>query len=249
MLAQWSKVRSEDLEVQQWILKHTKPCPGCHSNIEKQGGCMHMTCSKCRHQFCWVCMGQWAHHHNCNHNDTVNRPAEDFQCVRRFATYNAKHETMKQSYELDVAQYKHKMVQGKELELDKQIVKIDDIAQAVELLLQCRRTLMHSYIFSYFMTTIDNQMYIFEENLKYLEQCTEQLSEALENEVTAENFKTTKALIVDVTALCSNRRRDLLNHIREGYEMNWWRKFPIPSTELVAAELRLGDAEFQRLLY
>lgn len=208
-----------------------------------------MTCSKCRHQFCWVCMGQWAHHHNCNHNDTVNRPAEDFQCVRRFATYNAKHETMKQSYELDVAQYKHKMVQGKELELDKQIVKIDDIAQAVELLLQCRRTLMHSYIFSYFMTTIDNQMYIFEENLKYLEQCTEQLSEALENEVTAENFKTTKALIVDVTALCSNRRRDLLNHIREGYEMNWWRKFPIPSTELVAAELRLGDAEFQRLLY
>lgn len=30
-------------------------CPSCRSPIEKNGGCMHMTCSRCRHEFCWMC--------------------------------------------------------------------------------------------------------------------------------------------------------------------------------------------------
>lgn len=39
MLKEWSKVRSEDLEAQEWILRHTKSCPGCSAQIEKNGGC------------------------------------------------------------------------------------------------------------------------------------------------------------------------------------------------------------------
>ena len=34
---------------------------------------MHMTCSQCRHEFCWLCQGPWAEHgertggfYNCN---------------------------------------------------------------------------------------------------------------------------------------------------------------------------------------
>jgi hypothetical protein len=33
-----------------------KPCPKCGINIEKQGGCDHMTCHRCRHNFCWQCL-------------------------------------------------------------------------------------------------------------------------------------------------------------------------------------------------
>eukprot|EP00753_Platysulcus_tardus_P013088 PLAT3614.4.p1 GENE.PLAT3614.4~~PLAT3614.4.p1 ORF type:complete len:422 (-),score=67.04 PLAT3614.4:153-1418(-) len=42
-----------------WRERNTKPCPtevgGCGSPIEKNGGCNHMTCTKCTFQFCWLC--------------------------------------------------------------------------------------------------------------------------------------------------------------------------------------------------
>jgi hypothetical protein len=33
-----------------------KPCPNCGVNIEKEGGCDHMSCKKCQHHFCWQCL-------------------------------------------------------------------------------------------------------------------------------------------------------------------------------------------------
>ncbi len=30
-------------------------CPQCNEGIERNGGCRHMTCRSCRHEFCWFC--------------------------------------------------------------------------------------------------------------------------------------------------------------------------------------------------
>lgn len=40
-----------------YINLNAKKCPQCRSNIEKNGGCNHMICGRCGHQFCWVCLG------------------------------------------------------------------------------------------------------------------------------------------------------------------------------------------------
>jgi hypothetical protein len=191
-------------------------------------------------------MGKWSHTHNCQRSDpTVPVASTNDTYVRRFSTYNAKFETMQQSYRIDCKNYKKFEVSEARIELDTQWIKIEFVTNAVEILLECRRTLMHSYVFSYFMTTIDNQMYIFEENLKYLERCTEQLSGIIENEVNASNVNTLKEKILNHKCLCTKRRRDLIDHIIEGYDKNWWRKFPIPPEELMAV-----DAEaIQNLLY
>ena len=37
-------------------------CPKCNICIEKNGGCNHMQCSKCKHDFCWMCLGDWKTH-------------------------------------------------------------------------------------------------------------------------------------------------------------------------------------------
>jgi hypothetical protein len=34
----------------------TKDCPQCSATIEKDGGCLHMTCVVCQHEFFWCCL-------------------------------------------------------------------------------------------------------------------------------------------------------------------------------------------------
>ena len=58
----WLVKNSAESENLNWILAHTKQCPKCKRPIEKNQGCMHMTCSQCRHEFCWLCQGSWAEH-------------------------------------------------------------------------------------------------------------------------------------------------------------------------------------------
>jgi len=39
----------------------SKPCPGCRTPTERDGGCMHMICTKpgCALHWCWVCQVEW----------------------------------------------------------------------------------------------------------------------------------------------------------------------------------------------
>lgn len=48
--------------VGEWIIANAKPCPGCKAPIEKNEGCMHMTCVVCGHEFCWLCRAAWNTH-------------------------------------------------------------------------------------------------------------------------------------------------------------------------------------------
>ena len=58
----WMVKNSAESENLNWILAHTKACPKCKRPIEKNQGCMHMTCSQCRHNFCWLCEAPWSDH-------------------------------------------------------------------------------------------------------------------------------------------------------------------------------------------
>ena len=47
--------RRENFYNRVWMVTHTKRCPNCHVQIEKNSGCEHMTCRNCGYYFCWVC--------------------------------------------------------------------------------------------------------------------------------------------------------------------------------------------------
>ncbi|KAH6620068.1 hypothetical protein C7974DRAFT_225695 [Boeremia exigua] len=47
--------KEEEIASKKWLKEKAKRCPGCKRPIEKANGCDHMTCSKCRHEFCWEC--------------------------------------------------------------------------------------------------------------------------------------------------------------------------------------------------
>jgi hypothetical protein len=42
-----------------WIVENSKKCPNCPYQIEKNDGCDHMKCVKCRHEFCWSCLADF----------------------------------------------------------------------------------------------------------------------------------------------------------------------------------------------
>eukprot|EP00607_Mallomonas_marina_P001795 CAMPEP_0182439052 /NCGR_PEP_ID=MMETSP1167-20130531/86187_1 /TAXON_ID=2988 /ORGANISM="Mallomonas Sp, Strain CCMP3275" /LENGTH=237 /DNA_ID=CAMNT_0024632639 /DNA_START=389 /DNA_END=1099 /DNA_ORIENTATION=+ len=54
----------DDVANQMWVAANTKKCPRCQTHIEKNEGCNHMSCRKCRHEFCWICMQDWSLHSN-----------------------------------------------------------------------------------------------------------------------------------------------------------------------------------------
>ncbi|EIW58614.1 uncharacterized protein TRAVEDRAFT_124663 [Trametes versicolor FP-101664 SS1] len=46
-----------DESFERWRKEHdVRPCPGCGTGLEKNGGCNHMHCRQCGTHLCWVCM-------------------------------------------------------------------------------------------------------------------------------------------------------------------------------------------------
>jgi len=60
--SKWLEISEEEVMQNQWLTQNTKICPKCKARIEKNGGCNHMTCSRCSYEFCWVCSGEWSQH-------------------------------------------------------------------------------------------------------------------------------------------------------------------------------------------
>jgi len=42
-----------------WIVENSKKCPNCPYQIEKNDGCDHMKCIKCKYEFCWSCLADF----------------------------------------------------------------------------------------------------------------------------------------------------------------------------------------------
>ena len=66
-----------------WLVTHCKACPSCRSPIQKNEGCNHIKCSKCKFDFCWVCLDAWKKHSSttggyfrCNRYDAVSKADE-----------------------------------------------------------------------------------------------------------------------------------------------------------------------------
>jgi ariadne-1 len=51
----------DEMQFMKYVIGNTKPCPACGTPIEKNDGCMHMTC-KCKAEWCWLCLKNHMNH-------------------------------------------------------------------------------------------------------------------------------------------------------------------------------------------
>lgn len=235
LLKLWLKKCSDDSETGNWIVANTKECPKCQAVIEKDGGCNHMTCKNaaCKMEFCWVCLGPWEPHgsswYSCNRfDDSQAKLARDAQeksraTLQRYLHYYNRYMNHQQSLKLEHKLYavvKSKMEALQQAGMS--WIEVQFLRKAVDVLSECRRTLMYSYAFAFYLQK-NNQCVIFEDNQRDLEHATEQLSEFLERDLKHENLTSLKQKVQDKYRYVSQRRTALLKHCLEGVENDFWR--------------------------
>ncbi|CRK86900.1 CLUMA_CG000722, isoform A [Clunio marinus] len=234
LLRKWIKKCDDDSETSNWIAANTKECPKCNVTIEKDGGCNHMVCKNqhCKHDFCWVCLGSWEPHgsswYNCNRYDEDEaRAARDAQEKLRSSLARYLHYYNRYMNHMQSLKFEHKLYSSVKLKMEEMQqhnmswIEVQFLKKAVDILCQCRQTLMCTYVFAYYLKK-NNQSMIFEDNQKDLESATEKLSEYLERDITSENLADIKQKVQDKYRYCEKRRKVLLDHVHEGYDKDWW---------------------------
>ncbi|KAL1609606.1 hypothetical protein SLS59_001113 [Nothophoma quercina] len=220
LVKKWLKKCEDDSETANWISANTKECPKCVSTIEKNGGCNHMTCRKCRHEFCWMCMGVWSEHgtswYNCNRYeeksgaDARDAQAKSRQSLERYLHYYNRYANHEQSAKLDKDIYlkTEKKMQQLQNSTGMSWIEVQFLDQASQALQQCRQVLKWTYAFAYYLAR-NNLTEIFEDNQKDLEMAVENLSEMFEKPI--DQLQGLKVEMMDKTSYCTKRRIILLN--------------------------------------
>lgn len=233
LVKRWLKKCADDSETANWISANTKECPKCNSTIEKNGGCNHMTCRKCRHEFCWMCMGLWSEHgtswYNCNRfeeksgTDARDAQAKSRVSLERYLHYYNRYANHEQSARLDKDIYiktEKKMVQ---LQTASGLswIEVQYLHAASQALQTCRQTLKWTYAFAFYLAR-NNLTEIFEDNQKDLEMAVEALSEMFEKPISELADKNLRVEILDKTTYCNKRRVILLEDTADNLANGRW---------------------------
>ncbi|KAL3919852.1 MAG: hypothetical protein SGILL_003542 [Bacillariaceae sp.] len=157
------KNENGDGETANWMTVNTKPCPMCGNRIEKNGGCMYMKCSKCRHGFCWMCLG--THHvYTCNVYKESERIGSDVDektraknALERYLHYIERFDGHAKA--LKFAQKQLDECKGQEVgesnnnvsgSSSQEHVDVRLLIEANQQIVNCRRVLMFSYVFAFY---------------------------------------------------------------------------------------------------
>ena len=169
LLLKWNQKMIHD-DDSLWLLANTKSCPKCKNAIQKNLGCMHMTC-RCGYQFCWLCLGDWLEHnektggsYQCNifqgnqkqgKYDKLERDrAKAALSLQRFEHYYNRFINHKASLkEAKIKNTRIKVSVTNMYEIFKEANLFDFYNEASELVLNAKQSLAYSYAYGYYLTS------------------------------------------------------------------------------------------------
>jgi ariadne-1 len=215
-MIRWKKKCADDSETFNWLKVNTQICPKCKTSIEKNGGCNHMTCAKCRHEFCWICNGDWKNHQSCNKFQGSKDTSDDRAALERYLHYYHRFTVHENSKNLEGKLREravHKMIELRQMYPERN-VDVSYVDRAVEQLIECRRTLKHTYVFAFYLPVGSAEKNLFEYLQAGLETATETLSGLLESKETSDVNEKKRCL--DVTLAAHKRLKHLLEGVEEG---------------------------------
>jgi len=196
-IKRWLTKCADDSETANYISAHTKDCPKCNICIEKNGGCNHMQCYNCKHDFCWMCLGDWKTHgseyYECSRykeNPNIaheSAHAQAREALKKYLHYFERWENHSKSMKLEAQTLEkiknritEKVMSGSGTWIDWQY-----LLDASTLLAKCRYTLQYTYPYAYYMEPCPRKE-LFEYQQAQLEAEIENLSWKIEHAETTD---------------------------------------------------------------
>ncbi|XP_058503437.1 ankyrin repeat and IBR domain-containing protein 1-like [Solea solea] len=225
-----------------WLLTNAKPCANCKSPIQKNEGCNHMQCAKCKYDFCWICLEEWKKHssstggyYRCTRYEVIQQVEEQskemteeaekkhksFQELDRFMHYYTRFKNHEHSYQLEqrlLKTAKEKMEQLSRALSGREGGPPDTtfIEDAVLELLKTRRILKCSYSYGFFLEPKSTKKEIYELMQTDLEMVTEDLAQ----KVNRPYLRTPRHRIIRAACLVQQKRQEFLASVARGVAPN-----------------------------
>ena len=230
----WLEKCRNESETANWILANTKECPKCVARIEKNHGCNHMTCQRCSHEFCWICMGDWSEHgtntggyYKCNKYDAAGENDDEHdksdsakarRLLNRYLHFYKRYHAHAEGQKFATKQLREteqRMVQLQESSTNAKWTDVEFLKAANELLVECRRVLKYTYVFAYYLDPEQAmQRERFEYHQEMLERFTENLSELSEKPLD----KMDRTDVVNQTRVVDRFMKNILKYVEDGME-------------------------------
>uniref|UniRef100_A0A2I3H912 RBR-type E3 ubiquitin transferase n=1 Tax=Nomascus leucogenys TaxID=61853 RepID=A0A2I3H912_NOMLE len=139
---------ADDSETADYISAHTKDCPKCNICIEKNGGCNHMQCSKCKHDFCWTYLRDWKCSTYKENPDIVNQrqQAQAREALKKWENHNKSLQLEAQTYQRIHENIQERVMNNLGTWIDWQYLQ-----NAAKLLAKCWYTLQYINPYAYYM--------------------------------------------------------------------------------------------------
>jgi ariadne-1 len=245
-VAKWILKNSAESENMNWILANSKPCPKCKRPIEKNQGCMHMTCTPpCKFEFCWLCVGAWSDHgertggfYACNRYEAAKQEGVYDESERRREMAKNSLERYTHYYERWASNQSSRqkalfdLHQMETVHLDKlsdtqctPTSQLKFITEAWLQIVECRRVLKWTYAYGYYLPDHEDAKRQFfeyvqgeaESGLERLHQCAEkELSQFLIAEGPSKDFNGFRTKLAGLTSVTRNYFENLVRALENG---------------------------------
>ncbi|OAY32228.1 probable E3 ubiquitin-protein ligase ARI8 [Manihot esculenta] len=245
-VAKWILKNSAESENMNWILANSKPCPKCKRPIEKNQGCMHITCTPpCQFEFCWLCLGAWSDHgertggfYACNRYETAKQEGVYDEAekrremaknsLERYTHYYERWATNQSSRQKALADLQQMQTVHLEKLSDIQCQpesQLKFITEAWLQIVECRRVLKWTYAYGYYLPEHEHGKRIFfeylqgeaESGLERLHQCAEkELQTYLNSEGPSKDFNEFRTKLAGLTSVTRNYFENLVRALENG---------------------------------
>ncbi|CAN1323684.1 Probable E3 ubiquitin-protein ligase ARI7 [Linum perenne] len=226
----WAVKNASESENETWKKVNTKPCPKCSRAIEKNEGCMHMTCaSPCRHRFCWVCLGPLVNHRSCNgyveKDNAFTSLREELKRYQHYYDRWAANENSRQIAMKDLENVRQNVVSAISKIHSQGVGQVLFLTEAWEQIVECRRVLKWTYAYGFYLASKEAEKKSFFEYLQgQAETCLDKLHYCAEKEMkkfTMEGsciheYVSFRMKLQELTKLCKTYFENLVGALENG---------------------------------